>query len=361
MMEHLDNSLDIQLLMNICSGNGVDINISFLAKKFNKHRNTIKGKIDNLVKNKIIDKPLYFFNTLLNELSLLVIEKIDLIRDPKTNKWIEEDPNIWGAYFVKEEEYNTLLIELHRDVYSYQIWKEKIFDEELISVNYEKSHISEPIFSSTKSILKFNPAVSIDVIEKNFLNGSNSFLGKQKIDPLTIAILKLVLNGTGIRTNANYLAKTLNVHRKTIQRRIDLYLSKNIVETPKCYFPRIWSPPNYFTVLSLMQIKQNKQKKRVLQTLIADSHVIFITKINTKKYDIAVLSTFYKIANHLEWFEKYDSRFQNYIGSVKNTYLSPSMAFSIDFDYVTRVFLENQLNRVRGKKFMESMNYAKNE
>lgn len=356
MTSYLDNSLDIELLMNICSGEGVEINISLLAKKFNMHRNTIKTKLDNLLKSMVIDKPLYPFNALLNELSLLVIEKIDLPRDPKTNNWIEKDPHIWAAYFVKEEEYNTLLIELHKDFYSYQIWKENIFEKELISINYEHSYPSEPIFSSTKCILKNEPSISVKVVEENILNKSSTTIGDLKADPVSIEILKSVLNGIGIRTNENHLAKKLNIHRKTVERRIELYLKNQIIGTPRCHFPRIWSPPGYFTVLSLVQIKRYKQKNRVLQGFIADPHVAFITKINTGKYDLAILSNFFKIAQNLEWLEDYNIRYQDCIGAIKNTYLSPSMAFSIDFEYVTNIFLENQLNRLRGKKFIESMN-----
>ncbi|WP_457559258.1 helix-turn-helix domain-containing protein [Candidatus Harpocratesius sp.] len=356
MTNYLESELDVKLLKNMCSGSGVEINISFFAEKFGKHRNTIKSKIDNLLTNNIIKKPLYPFNALLNQLSLLVIEKVDLPRDPKTNKWIEEDPYIWAAYFVKEEEYNTLLIELHRDFYSYQLWKEKIFLDELIMVGEGQIHYSEPIFSSTKSILKNKPEDSIRIIKRNFKNKANPFLGDLKFDELSIEILKMLLNGKGIRTNENHLSKILGIHRKTIQRRISKYLQENIVGTPRCVFPRIWSPPSYFTVLSLLQVKHCNQRNRVLQSLIRDPHIAFITKINTRNYDYAMLSNFYKIADHLEWFEVYNTRFQNCIGAIKNTYLSPSMAFSIDYNYVTDVFLEAQLKRLRGKEFMESMN-----
>jgi len=356
MLQYLDNPLDIKLLKSICSGTGVEINISFFAEKFHKHRNTIKSKIDNLLNNRVIEKPLFPFNALLNELSLLVIEKINLPRDPKTNKWIEEDPHIWAAYFVKEEEYNTLLIELHQDFFNYQIWKEKIFNDELITIDPEQVHYYEPIFSSTKSIIKNKPEDSIRIIKKNFRNKANPFIGNLKFDELSIEILKMLLNGKGIRTNENQLSKKLNVHRKTIQRRIDLYLRDDIVGTPKCMFPRIWSPPLYFTVLSLLQIKRCKQRNRIVKSLTIDPHVAFITKINSRNYDFAMLSNFYKIADHLEWVESYNTRFQNCVGAIKNTYLSPSMAFSIDYNYVTNIFLENQLKRIRGKEYLEFMN-----
>lgn len=357
MHNYLDHSLDVNLLKNICTGVGVEINISFLAEKFHKHRNTIKSKIDNLIRNKVIERPLFPFNALLKEFSLLVIEKIDLPRDPKTNKWIEEDPQIWAAYFVKEEEYNTLLIELHRDFYNYQIWKEKIFEDELITLDNEQVHYYYPIFSSTNSILKNKPEESLKIIKRNFCNDVNLRLGDQKIDSLTLDILKLLLNGKGIRTNENHLSKVLNVHRKTIQRRIELYLKDNIIGNPRCIFPRIWSPLSYFTVLALLQIKRCKQRTRVIQSLIRDPHVTFITKINTRNYDFAMLSNFHTIASHLEWFESFNIRFQNCIGAIKNTYISPSMAFSIDYNYVTRLFLEKQLQKIKGKELIESMNF----
>ena len=57
MTELLEDELNLKLLQEICSGNGVEVNISQLAKKLNKHRKTIKDRVNRLFENNIISKP----------------------------------------------------------------------------------------------------------------------------------------------------------------------------------------------------------------------------------------------------------------------------------------------------------------
>ncbi|MFX0046028.1 MAG: hypothetical protein ACFE8Z_09285, partial [Candidatus Hermodarchaeota archaeon] len=120
----LDDSLNVELLRLICSGTGVEINISELSKRLDKHRNTIVSRVENLFSRRIIERPFHPLTYMLEEYPLLVFEKANLPRNRKTNAWIEKDPNIWAAFFVKDEEYNTLLIELHEGLHAYHLWRE---------------------------------------------------------------------------------------------------------------------------------------------------------------------------------------------------------------------------------------------
>ncbi|MHA2297950.1 MAG: hypothetical protein ACXAEU_04485 [Candidatus Hodarchaeales archaeon] len=126
---------------------------------------------------------------------MLVIEKGDFSRDPKTNEWIEKDPYIWAAFFIKEEEYNTLLIEFHKNLYSYQIWKESIIDEEKISMTEIRPYPSEVTISTVESIIKFDPSVSIQIVEENHRKGRHSRINDLLMDGFSIDLLKMLLTG----------------------------------------------------------------------------------------------------------------------------------------------------------------------
>jgi len=63
-------------------------------------------------------------------------------------------------------------------------------------------------------------------------------------------------------------------------------------------------------------------------------------------YNLVLFSTFYKIEDHLEWQEELDKRFPDCIGSVKDTYLSPKMTFSIDPEFVSLCIIQNKLKHL---------------
>ncbi len=164
-----------------------------------------------------------------------------------------------------------------------------------------------------------------------------------------------LLQGKGIRTNENFLAKKLNIHRKTIERRINALLKEGIISRPVCRFPLLIVPPEYILVKSLFQIK--KQHDKILKSLKSDPHVTWMIKaiLGRGGYNLVVFSTFYKVEDHLEWQEKLDQQFPSCIGAVKNTYLSPTMAFSFSPGYVSIRIIKNRLKQVHGKEPVKMM------
>ena len=126
MSEMLNDRLNLDILENICSGVGVDVNISFLSNTFKRHRNTVKAQIEALFEHKIINKPIYPFIWLYQEYPLLVVVRADLPRTKEIDKFLREDEHIFAAFYIRDEEYDTLLIEYHSDLYAYGQWKKKI-------------------------------------------------------------------------------------------------------------------------------------------------------------------------------------------------------------------------------------------
>jgi len=351
MTDLLNDELNLKLLREICSGSGVEVNISELSRSLKKHRNTIRDRLEPLFKNNIINKPIYPFFWLYREYPLMVIVRADLPRDEVTNNFIEKDPHIFAAFFKKEEEYNTLMIMYHKDIYSYQQWRSGLVKEGKLPPR-ETRYPSEATFFSNQTFVKYNPSHLINLIE-NDINKIQGKLNGYKLDALSLQMLKKLLYGIGIQTNENYLSEQLGVHRKTIERRISLFLKEKIILKTTCRFPRFVVPPNYTLVISLIEIKKHPDK--IEKAWNNDPHVPIILRASTGRYTHLIFSCFYLMEDHLEWQETYDQRFSGCLGAVKNTYLSPSMTFSIAQQFVSLEIIKKRLEKIHGKELVKIM------
>ncbi|MFX1367798.1 MAG: hypothetical protein ACFFAY_04295, partial [Promethearchaeota archaeon] len=256
MTDLLDNPLNIQVLQLICAGKGVEINVSELSTGLRKHRNTVASRLDNLFSARIIERPFHPFPQLFEEYTLLVLEKANLPRSRKINSWIEKDSHIWAAFFVKDEEYNTLLIELHKDIHAHQLWKSQITSDEGALLSSGTEYISsEAIYLSTKAIIKDDPVGPIQAMKADFERFPQMKVNGLQMDQTYLALIESLLLGKAVWTNPNSLAKTLDVHRMTVQRRLDLLLQEGLISNAVSRFPRMWAPPEYFIVLSLIEIR----------------------------------------------------------------------------------------------------------
>lgn len=348
----LEDQLNLKIMELICSGKGVSINVTELSNIFEKHRNTIKNNITKIFEYKILEKPSYPFTQLFTEWPLLVIEKANFQRDLKTNMFIEKDPSIWAAFFAKEDDYNTLLIEFHKDLYSYQNWRESIINEKKITLE-EKSYPSEAVFLTTRNLIKYDPPVSVQILQNNLKNNRHKELNGLRINEFQLELIKLLLLGKGISTNENHLGNILNVHRRTVKRRIEKLIDQRILDNPVCCFPRVWVPPEYSLVFSLFEVKKNYDL--LLKTFKNDPHIPILFRATVDKFNIAIFGIFYKMEDFLEWSEDYDQRFPGCIGAVRNTFLSPKMTFSIAHNYITLTYIQNNIVRLRGKELVEMM------
>ncbi len=342
----LDDELNLKLLQLICSGRGVAINISALSKRLKRHRITVKDRVDKLLAYEIIDKPIYPFACLLKEYPLLVISKSEFFRDQKTNSIIEKDPHIYAAFFFKEDCYNTLTFEFHKDISSYQKWLDSIIAK--ITVTDTRCP-SNALFLSTDRLVKLRFSAPIKVVKQNLEHKLHTEINGLPIDSLSLEIMENVLHGKGIRTNESLLAKELNVNRKTVERKLKLLQEHRIISKPVCFFPSALAPPKYILVLSLFEIRCLKHRKVVMNSIRADPHITLILKTNVDHYNLVFLSTFFKIEDHLKWQEELDQKFPNCIGAVRNTYLSSEMTFAIRPEYVSLELIKNRLRRVQRK------------
>lgn len=339
----LKDELNLKILKDICSGQGIDINISELSKLLKKHRNTIRDRVNALFEHEIINRPIFPFHWLFFEYPLMVIARADLPRDNLTNRFIENDPHIFAAFFKKDEIYNTFLIEYHKDIDSHQRWREALIKDGKLPPR-ETRYPSDVMYFSNKNFIKYNPGQMMQLIE-NDMDDHGGIINNYKLDRLSIQILKKLVHGEGIRTNEYFLAEKHGIHRKTIERRISKLLEGKIVLLPVCRFPRFLVPPDYTLVLSLVEIRKNPNK--IISALQADPHIPIILPASSGRYTHLLFSSFYRIKEHLEWEENLDLRFPDCIGAIWNKYLSPSMMFSIAQQFVSLEIIKRRLENIR--------------
>ncbi len=154
----------------------------------------------------------------------------------------------------------------------------------------------------------------------------------------------MVLNGEAIRTNENFLARTLNVNRNTITRQISNLLNEGIVGKPTSRFPRAIVQPDYMLIFSLLEIK--KRCNEVANFIRRDPRVPLLIKANIGRYNYFVASTFRTVEDHIKWQEKYTRNFHACIEAIKNTYLSPAMSFSINQNFVSLELIKKKLQEI---------------
>ncbi len=352
MSELLNDKLNLEILENICSGTGVDVNISALSQLFKRHRNTIKEQVKALFKFKIINKPIYPFLWLYEEYPLLVVSRADLPRNDAIDKFLREDEHIFGAFYVRDEEYNTLLIEYHNNIYTYGEWKKEIVLKEKIPPR-DIRYPAHSLFFSNQNIIKYQPYSPISIMEEKYNNGEQIEINGFKMNDLCFQILKKFVIGEGIQTNENMLANKLHVHRKTIERRISILLKEKIISKPVCRFPEFFVPPNLILVYCLMEIKKNNEK--ILKAFKLDPNIPLALEANIGRYNILLFKVFFNVEEHFKWEEKYDSRFPDSIGAMKKLLLSPEMTYSIDQQKVSLAILNKKKDSLRGRELIESL------
>ena len=352
MSELLNDTLNLNILENICSGTGVNVNISELSKTFKKHRNTIKSQVRDLFEHKIINKPIYPFIWLYQEYPLLVVVRADLPRNEEIDKFLREDEHIFGAFYVRDEEYNTLIIEYHSNLYTYGQWKKRIVEENKIPPR-EIRYPAHALFFSNEHIIKYQPESPIYTIEEKLRSGEKLEFKGLKMNNLSFQILKTLVLGNGIRTNENILAKKLNVHRKTIERRISTLLKEKIISNPVCRFPKFFVPPNQILIYSLIEIRKSRDK--IIKAIKLDPHIPLALETSMGRYNLLLFKVFLNVEEHFKWEERYDKRFPDCIGAMKKIFLSPQMTASINQQKVSLNIIRQRKEWLHGRELIESV------
>jgi hypothetical protein len=350
MASPLDDRLNLDILENICYGTGVEVNISALAGAFKRHRNTIKEQVSALFENRILDRPIFPFIWLYKEYPMFLVVRADLPRTEQVDRFLKEDEHIFGAFYVRDEEYNTLLIEFFKDLYSYVEWRKNIVIENRIPPR-ENRFPSQTTFFSSQNIVKYQPQSPIIGMEERMREGERLELNGYRLNGLCFQIMKRLVLGEGIRTNENLLAQKLKVHRKTIERRIADLVRAGVVSHPACRFPKFFVPPDHILVHYLVEVKRSLDG--ILAAVRSDPAIPLALETNIGRYNLLLFGAFITVEDSFRWEEQYERRFPDCIGAMKKIYLSPQMTASIDQQKVSLNIIRRHKEALAGKGLPE--------
>ncbi|MDD3491896.1 MAG: hypothetical protein PHZ19_00170 [Candidatus Thermoplasmatota archaeon] len=352
MSKLLNDALNLKILQSICAGDSVKVNINALSQMLDKHRNTIKDRVDALFAHEIVTRPFYPFYYLYKEYPLLVVARSDLPRTQEIDSFLKEDEHIFAAFYVKDEEYNTLMVEYHKDIYAYGEWRKGLIAKKKIP-SREYRIPADALFFSTKHFIKYQPASALELFEKKYQQEETVDINGYKMDRLCFDILKKLMRGEGIRTNETAIANKIGVNRKTVERRIGALLQEKIVLDPLCRFPRFFAPSNQVLVYYLVEIKKSRDK--IIESVVADPHIPFAVEESTGRYSLLLFEVFFNVEEHLEWEELYNKRFPDSLGAMKNIYLSPKMTAAVNQQKIALDIINNKKKLLRGGELMENM------
>jgi hypothetical protein len=271
---------------------------------------------------------------------MLLVVRADLPRTEQVDRFLKEDEHIFGAFYVRDEEYNTLLIEFFKDLHSYVEWRKNIVIRNRIPPR-ENRFPSQSLFFSTQNIVKYQPQSPIAGMEERIRRGERFELNGYRLNSLGFQIMKKLVLGEGIRTNENLLAQKLKVHRKTIERRIADLVRSGVVSHPACRFPKFFVPPDHILVYYLVEVKRNID--RIITAVKSDPSIPLALETNIGRYNLLLFGAFITVEDSFRWEEQYEKRFPECIGAMKKIYLSPQMTASIDQQKVS-------LNIIRQRK-----------
>jgi DNA-binding Lrp family transcriptional regulator len=349
--EMLEDEANLLLLRNLVSGRCVSVNLSALAKATGRHRNTVRNEVDELLRQRVVDRPVCPFMGLYREYPLLVVVRADLPDEKRVNDWVAQDKHIFAAYWSRHAEYNMLLLMYQKDVLAYQLWRESLTEEHKIPPR-EARLPSYSLYVSNQLMMKYQPSAAIGLMEAEL-----NRVGKLEINGVTLdrprfQVLRHLVSGGVFKLNENYLSRELRIHRKTIMKRIDRLLQEGWILKPVCRFPDLLCPPNYVLVYSMMVV--HKAKERVTLALQNDPHVTMALRISIGGYNLLLISAHPDVSEHMEWEQSLSKRFPSSIGRVDVTYLSPRTKILIDQQKVSLGIIEERLARVRGRRMRKA-------
>ena len=344
-MQRVYDATDLMILRRVCSGYGVEINVTALSKKLGRHKRTIKDRVSSLLKYGVVDRPVFPFKALFQEYPLLVISYADLPYDEKTIEWLKNDKNVFAAYRVREGESNMVIFEFHKDVWDYHLWREKIVAEGKIPERSKRAP-SHNYYFSNKAIFKYEPSTPIELIEKEFKEQGCTEVNGYELDEVAIEVLKHLLRGEGVRVNETLLAKELGLSRKAIINRLIRLQNNGIILNPLCRFPHFFVPPNYLLVLALVEVRRSLED--VTQQIKYDPHITLAYRISEGRYNLLLFGCYKTIEDYLRWEDLYNERNPGCFGSIKISILSPKMTIHIDQQKVSLGIIEEKLKEVGG-------------
>ncbi|MGA2785739.1 MAG: hypothetical protein ABSF09_13685 [Candidatus Bathyarchaeia archaeon] len=330
----IDEEADYPLLQSLVYGRGVSVNIQALTKALRKHRNTVRKKVEEIFDNKLLVPPFFPFVRLFREYPLLVLTETNLPYEDDVLTWFRDDPNIFAAFRSRYSEYNTLLILYHKDITSYQLWREKLIAERKFPSVAGNLSNSSTSFHSNQLMIKYEPNAPVYLMEEEIKTKGEILMNGHRIDKLSFQIIKLLAEGRCIKLNESELSKQLGLHRTTVIRKTQEFIDREWISEPVCRFPGFFTPPNYVLGICKLEIKSDKQA--FIQALRNDPHITMALNTSQDQYSILLFAAFKNLDEELLWEIQKDQRFRKNIGKVDIHFFSLTNVADMN---QTRIFL----------------------
>jgi DNA-binding Lrp family transcriptional regulator/predicted regulator of amino acid metabolism with ACT domain len=343
-MNILEDEINLRLLRYLVSGNGVMVNVRAMAKKMGVHRATVQRKINLLYSSKILNPPFYSFPQLYIEYPLLVLVKADMPRSLDIKEFFIDDSHIFAAFSCMEGPYNTFLIEFFRDLESYHSWREQIVIDRKIPSRETRVPADANIFSN-KLTFKYDPNCFFKNFKNEFEKNKVLILNNIEIDSKTFEILDFLMNGIFIQRNDSYLARELELNRKTVKKRVETLLNEKIISSPKCYFPNLFIPPGYNLVVSLIEVKSCISK--IKEYFYTNNNISRAQDASTGRYNFLIFSAFKTFEDFFVFGEELIAKFPEAIGGISNLVLSSRMIHTIKPQKLSLGWIERKLWQIK--------------
>jgi DNA-binding Lrp family transcriptional regulator len=250
-------------------------------------------------------------------------------------KWFEEDPHIFAAFRSRYAEYNTLLIQFHKDIKNYELWREKLTVSEPLSLNngYLKQ-TSTSIFLND-FMIKFNPNDPVYLLEEDLKINKKITINGYDLGNLDFKIIKLLLGGSCIKINESQISSELGIHRSTILRRIQSLMDEKLISSPVCRFPNFFTPPGYVLAVCRLDIKSNKEE--FIKNIRNDPHVTLVYNTHSGGFNLLLFAAFKNLDEELKWelrystilpesLDKIDVRFYSLAGAIEMGHSNVSLS-----------------------------------
>lgn len=317
--------LNTKILRLVCKGEGVFVNLYQLSKKLKCHRSSAKRRVDMILKRKIINPPKCFYNGLYKNLPLFVVDFVNYPVDDRHMNRLIKDKHVVGLFKIRQGEYNLLSLSFFRDILTHKVWEDDVFyRDELVGD-------SEGIYIPFQFLFKHNVN---DIYRRLKQKNERNYVG-EPLDDLSYKILIHLLKGDFLSINSNVISKKLEVHYKTVKKRIEKLLKERIIAKPQCYFPNLFSPPGRLLVVTMIETRISPEFGKYLKR---DPHVVAFAKINKDQYTHLIISSHNSIATFTEWSENARAMFKE-IRAAQVTFIPAENIIKSDFDGLVKYLL----------------------
>jgi hypothetical protein len=348
----LEDSRNLRILLELVSGDAVSVNVNQLSRSLGRHRATIDHRVKAMMEHGVLDPPIYPFHGVFRVYPILAIVNLDTrglrSQGGGLTRWMHEDPHIFAAFHSRRWSHDTLLLTYHESVASHQLWMGAI--PETLSTSYgvdvkQDDFQSSVSYFSNQLMVKYSPGSGVNLIEKTVQEEGSVMLGSLELDEFDVRIMRTLIEGRGIKTNISRLSVVSGLHRKTVEKRVNLLLTGRHIADPVCRFPGFLMPPGYLLTITEAQVK--RLDEALINHLIEDPHVPVAIQTANEAGNLLLFGNHEDVDSYLCWAEDLRGLFPDRIGDASTTYLPPETAVAFNYKRVAVSYIKRMLGEDR--------------